>query len=368
MIAMMNTADRYGAVHKALHWTIALFVLMMLVMGLVMGDIANPADRFWVYGIHKSLGITILTLMIARLGWKLLNRDLPRPLPTHPRHEQIAAAVVHWGFYGLLIAMPLSGWLMTAAANSTVNWFGFFVVPNPIEPNQEVREFMNGAHDVIAWAIWGFIGLHVAGALKHVFIDRDGTLRRMLPFGALLLCLIPLNAQAAEWTINRQTSTLTFEATQEGAPFKGVFKGFDGTISFDPAKPEEGKGTIIIDLGSIDSQNAERDTTVKEKDWFDVATSPSATYNIARFEKGADEGAYIAKGTLMLRGLERPLDLPFTFKGDEKDGLQTAVVDGATSFKRLDFGVGDGQWADPAMVGNDIKIRIHVEATAPKAP
>lgn len=269
-----NTTERYGAVHKTLHWVIALCVIGMLIAGFLMGDIEDRALRFQVYSFHKALGVTILGLMVLRLVWKLINRDLPRPLPTHPRHEQIAAAVVHWGFYALLIAMPLSGWILTSAANSTINWFGFFAVPSIAEPNQDLRETMEEVHEVLALGIIGLLALHVAGALKHVIIDKDSTLRRMLPFTALLILFGSFPAMSAEWTINREASTLTFTASQEGAPFKGSFKAFDGKISFDADAPEDGKATILIDLGSIDSQNAERDTTVKERDWFDVATPP----------------------------------------------------------------------------------------------
>ena len=361
---LANTPDRYGAVHKTLHWVIALLVLMMLVMGLVMGGIANPADRFWVYSLHKSIGITVLTLMVVRLGWKLINWHKPAPLPTHPWYERLAAELVHWGFYGLLIAMPLSGWILTSAANSTINWFGFFVVPSITEPDQTLRELMSEVHEYISYAIWAFIALHVAGALKHVIIDRDGTLRRMLPFTApVLLLFMAAPAMSAEWTIDREQSRLFFEATQEGAPFKGQFKAFDGKITFDEKNLAGSKATIIIDLGSIDTKNAERDSTVKTPEWFDVATTPSSAYNIKKFEKGEKDGEYIAKGFLTLRGLERPLDLPFTFTATEKDnGTTVAMVDGSVMLDRLEFNVGNGQWADPAMVGKDIKISIHIVA------
>lgn len=366
-----NTVDRYGIVHKTLHWLIALGVLMMLVMGIVMGDIPSGPDRFWVYSLHKSIGITILALMIARLGWKLANRDLPRPLPTHPRHEQIAAAIVHWGFYILLIAMPLSGWLMTAAANSTVNWFGLFPIPNPIGPDRDVREFMGEAHDIIALCIWGFLGLHVAGALKHVIIDRDGTLRRMLPFTTpvLFALLLPFAAQAGEptrWSIMRDQSSLTFTATQEGSPFEGKFEIFDGTILFDPERLEESKGNITIDLTSINTDNAERDATVQDADWFDTATIPTAAYTIDHFEKAATQGQYVAVGRLLLRGIERPLDLVFTLDITETETQQVAKATSDTRLRRLDFGVGGGQWADEAMVGDQVSLQIKLTATADK--
>lgn len=377
-----NTIERYGAVHKFLHWTIALAVLFMLVLGLVMediphglavalgyGDVSPLVLRMKAFSLHKAIGITVLALMLLRIVWKLVNWDLPKSLPTHERWEQKLAHLVHWGFYGLLIAMPLSGWIMTSAKASTINWFGFFPVPPIVQPNQELGYSMARAHEYIAYGIWAFIALHVAGALKHVVIDKDGTLRRMLPFtAAAFLLLSPIALHAADkapvWVIDRTQSHLNFEATQEGSSFKGQFKAFSGSLTFDPKNPGSGKGNILIDLGSIDSANAERDTAVKEKDWFDIATNPTATFTIDKFEKGKEDDAYLALGYLKLRGLERPLDLPFKLTVTEKDGIKTAHAVGETSLKRLDFGVGGGQWADPAMVGDSITIRIDVIATA----
>lgn len=360
-----NSVERYGAVHKTLHWVIAIAVIMMLVMGWVMGDIPNGPDKFWVYSLHKSLGITILALMVMRVVWKLVNWDLPKALPTHATWEKRLASFVHWLFYGLLFVQPLSGWMLTGAANSTINWFGFFSVPNIVAPDQDLRRAMSELHDIIPLALTGIIFLHVAGAMKHAVIDRDRTLRRMLPFGALLL-LLATPAFAADvptkWTIDRDNSKLTFEALQEGAPFKGQFKGFTGTINFDAKKPEAGNASITIDLGSIDSANAERDSTVKGKDWFDLDSFPTATYTITSFTKGAEPNAYTAKGVLRMRGVERPLDLPFTLTAGEK----TAHAVGKTTLKRLDFGVGDGQWSDPSMVGTDVTVSIDITAIPAK--
>lgn len=357
-----NSVERYGAVHKTLHWVIAITVIMMLVMGWQMGSIPNGPDKFWVYSLHKSLGITILALMVMRVIWKLVNWDLPKSLPTHATWEKKLAAFVHWLFYGLLFVQPLSGWMLTGAANSTINWFGFFVVPNIVSPDQDLREAMDTLHGLLPWALTGMIFLHVAGALKHAVIDRDRTLRRMLPFGALLLLLAtPAFAadQPTKWRIDRTQSKLTFQALQEGAPFAGRFKAFDGTINFDPKKPEAGNANITIDLGSIDTANGERDGTVKGKDWFFLDNFPTASYTITKFERvGLDTNTYNATGMLRLRGVERPLDMAVTIDVSEK----TAHAVGKTTVKRLDFGVGDGQWSDPSMVGTDVTVNIDITA------
>ena len=365
-----NSNDRYGAVHRALHWLIALAVLVMLVMGFIMGDIPRGPDKLWVYSIHKSIGVTILFFMIVRLVWKFVNWRRPKALPTHKPWERLLAGIVHWGLYVLLIAMPLAGWLGTAAANSTVNWFGFFVVPNPIGPNPDLREVFFEAHKLIAWGIAGLLVLHIAGAVKHAVIDRDDTLLRMVPFGkprgivmiaALMMLATP--AMAETWVIDPAKSTLEINATQEGGKFTGRFSRFSGTINFDPAKPADGNGQIVIDLTSFESGNAERDASVQDKDWFDSKSATMATYKIMSFERpGPDELHFVAKGALMLKGVEKPLDIAFSFEVDDKAGVRTAHAAGDTIFQRLDFGVGTGSWADPSMVGTEIGVHMNVYA------
>lgn len=364
-----NTETHYGLVSKALHWLIALGVIGLLVMGIFMEEIADKPLRFQVYGIHKALGITLLALMVLRLVWKLMHWGLPTHNPNHKPWEQKLAAAVHWAFYGLLIAMPLSGWLMTGAAGSTLSWFGFFNIPNLVEADKDMRHFYGEVHEIIANLIWLFLALHVGGAVKHAVIDKDGTLRRM---AALLVfaCFVPVAAYAEDraaatvWKLERDQSRLTIEATQEGGVFKGVFNAFSGAIRFSPDKPEIGDAQIMIDLGSFNSGNAERDETVMEKDWFDTATTPTSFYHIDRFEKGSEDGSFIAKGRLVLRGIERPLNLPFKLLVTNDGEIQTAHATGEVSINRLEYGVGEGDWANPSMVGTDVKIMVDIFATA----
>jgi len=365
-----NTADRYGVIAKTLHWTIALLVIMMLVMGWVMGSIPNGPDKFWVYSLHKSIGITILGLVVVRLGWKLMNWNMPGPHTNHKPWERVLSDIVHWGFYVLLLAQPLSGWFGTAAANSTINWFGLSVIPNPVAPSESLRDTMFGIHEFIPWVLLVFIGLHIAGAVKHAVIDRDDTLNRMVPFASLLLVLaFPILAHATDvvkppvWSIDRAKSTLAIQATQEGGKFDGKFTAFDGKITMDPAKPESGTADITIDLNSFASGLDSRDSSVKEKDWFDIAEFPTATYHIMNFAKGTDKDTYTAHGTLSLRGIQRPLDIPFTLTTVDENGVRTAHATGKTSLKRLDFDVGGGQWKDESMVGNDVAVVIDLYAT-----
>jgi cytochrome b561 len=367
-----NTPETYGHVAKVLHWLIALAVLAMMVMGTFMDDIPDKILRFQIYGIHKALGITVLVLMLGRLVWKLIHWGLPHHNLNHKPWEQKLAGVVHWGFYALLLVMPLSGWLLTGAAGSTISWFGFFSVPNIALPDQELREAYGEIHEIVGLLIWGALALHVGGALKHVFLDKDDTLRRMLPL-IVAMVLIPSFAFADDtppeiaWKIEREQSQIIVTATQEESPFRGKFQAFDGEIVFNPEAPQLGRAKILIDLASFESGNKERDTTVREKEWFDVAAAPTAQYLVRQFEKTEKAGHYIARGSLLLRGLERALDIPFVLSiTEEENRTLKAHARAKFSFNRLAFEVGAGQWADPSMVGTDVEVFLDIFATAKK--
>lgn len=175
-----NTTSRYGAVAQGFHWVVALCVIGMLIVGLLMTDMKPGPDMFKVYALHKSVGITVLTLVILRLIWKFANAH-PRSLPTHQRWEKILAKLVHVFLYFAIIGMPLSGWIMSSAKGFPVSVFGWFTLPDLVAPSQEIGKLANQFHELTAYVLIAAIGLHFVGALKHHVIDKDGTLRRMIP-------------------------------------------------------------------------------------------------------------------------------------------------------------------------------------------
>lgn len=177
---LRNTTTTWGSVHKALHWLVALAVIGMVVVGWVMDELPSSPDKVKVYALHKSTGLTVLALMLLRLAWRWSN---PRPaLPeAMPQWERTLAGMVHAGLYAVLIAMPLTGWLYNSAANFPLRWFWLFPVPALWGPDTDVKHFAEDAHELLSWVLVGLFTLHVAGALKHHFVDRDVVLRRMLP-------------------------------------------------------------------------------------------------------------------------------------------------------------------------------------------
>src|SRR5688572_25213447 len=177
---LRNTPYAWGAVHKTLHWLIALAVVGLLVVGWIMDEMPNSPDKIKVYALHKSFGLTVLALMTVRLAWRWIN---PRPaLPsTMKGWERSLARIVHGGIYAALLAMPLSGWLFNSAADFPLQWFGRFTIPPLARPDRDLKRLAEDVHWALSWVIVSLVVLHVAGALKHHFVDRDDVLRRMLP-------------------------------------------------------------------------------------------------------------------------------------------------------------------------------------------
>jgi cytochrome b561 len=171
--------NKYTKFAKTMHWLVAVGVLGLLAVGLWMTQMKMSPQKIQLYMTHKSVGLTILALMLVRIGYRW--RHAPPALPeTIPAWQARASRWSHALLYVLLLAMPLSGWLMNSASGFPMKYFGLFRVPNLIERSQSSVEFFKSAHELIAWALICLIALHVSAALKHHFIDRDDVLRRML--------------------------------------------------------------------------------------------------------------------------------------------------------------------------------------------
>jgi cytochrome b561 len=175
---------RYSAVAIALHWLIAAAVIALVLMGLVMTGLPDKdlALKFSLYQWHKSVGVTVLLLSLARLAWRLGHRPPPLPAAMRP-WERLAARATHVGFYILIIAIPLFGWAMVSASpyNIPTVLYGVVTWPHLPVPKAAFEAFKEG-HELLAWGAVALLALHVAAALKHHYILRDDVLARMLPF------------------------------------------------------------------------------------------------------------------------------------------------------------------------------------------
>ncbi|WP_373185836.1 cytochrome b [Halopseudomonas sp.] len=175
-----NTRKTYGLMAVSLHWIIALGVIGTAILGLWMTGLDYysawyRSAPFW----HKSIGITLATLIILRLLWRWSN-PRPAPLPHHPRWEVRLASLVHALLYLLLFIIIASGYLISTAKGQGVSIFGWFELPAIVTGLPAQADRAGFAHYWLGVSLLGLIALHALGALKHHFLDHDNTLRRML--------------------------------------------------------------------------------------------------------------------------------------------------------------------------------------------
>lgn len=175
-----NDNAGFGLVSIVLHWAVALLVFGLFGLGLWMVELSYY-DTWYQLGPwwHKGLGVIMLFLVLIRLAWRWAS-PAPHPLPGHARWEVLLAHVVHRLFYLLLLLLALTGYLMVTAAGDGLEVFDWFVVPATLHGIDGQEDLAGELHFWLAWGTLALAALHAAGALKHHFIDRDATLRRML--------------------------------------------------------------------------------------------------------------------------------------------------------------------------------------------
>ncbi len=184
-MTLKNTADRWGAVSQAFHWLIVLLIVGLAIVGLTMGELPKTPKYFWVYTLHKSTGITVLALVLLRLAWRLYA-GAPHPVPGTPTWQQRIAKLTHWALYGLILLMPLSGWLYDSASGlRPFKYFGLFNVPKLAGPDEALRDAAHATHEWGFWVLLALVLVHAGAAFHHHLFKNDATLARMLPRGWL---------------------------------------------------------------------------------------------------------------------------------------------------------------------------------------
>ena len=178
--ATQKAVTGFGRGRKFFHWTILLFLLFQIPLGLYMTDLPIGIDKLEKYSLHKAVGFTIFLLAVSRLAWAAASKRPPLPSTT-PFYEKVLVKVLQAILYIVICLMPLSGWIMSSAAGLPVSIFGLFSLPGLIEPNKDLVEGFARMHEQQSWILFGAIGLHFIGALRHHFLLKDDTLTNMLP-------------------------------------------------------------------------------------------------------------------------------------------------------------------------------------------
>ena len=424
-----RASRRYAGVAIALHWLIALAIVAQVSLAWRFDDDRSPTG-FALTQLHKSIGITVLLLSVLRLGWRLANPPPPEPAALKPWEKQLSAAV-HWGFYIIMIGMPLTGWIMVSASKTAIPTLLYGALPWPNLPGfaampalakSSWHKLGETSHSLLAWGAYGLVLLHVAGALKHQFLERNAPVfARMAPgavagrwwdwrlwlalaavagafvFGQVVNpphpasgpppaasapapAFLPETPAAAAtaavasapaapapvasgplvWKV-AQGSAINFQTTWSGDKVQGRFERWTADIVFGPDALDKSKVVVTIDMTSAKTGDEQRDASLPAGDWFDAATHPKAVFTATRFEKKA-EGAFVAHGTLQLRGVTKPVDLPFKLKivGDK------AQMSGEASLDRIVFGVGQGEFTSTEQVPAKVAVRVQVNAISDK--
>lgn len=411
MSRLTNATDRYGAVAKAFHWLTALLIVTLIPLGIFAENLAHAietgaraADQALVgratllFSLHKTLGVTLFFVALSRILWAM-TQPRPRLLNGDKPAEAFAAQTVHWLLYGSLVIVPLSGWIHHAATTGFAPIWWPLGQSLPFVPKDEIwSETASIVHYLTQWVLIAALGLHVLGALKHHVIDKDATLRRMLPGGGPTKGsarqpghMVPLIAALAVWGAvlggagaagwfshtgaaaapvtlsegggNWQVveGTLGITVVQMGSEVQGEFADWSAEIQYASEPDATGKhgevrveiGTASLSLGGVTAQ----------------ATGPqylaSDSHPLATFEADilSSDNGLIAKGDLTIRDRSVPLELPFDLAIEDT----TAQASGRVSVDRRAFGMGLDVTDEATLAfGVSIGFDLIAEARAPE--
>lgn len=421
--------SRYTGVAIVIHWLIAASILFQIILGWRMGDEPKGPATYAIFQLHKSIGITILLLSLARLAWRLTHRPPPHPA-TQPRWETIASQIVHVAFYVIMIGLPITGWIIVSTSKLTIPTVLYGAIPWPhlpflpelaAGPKHLWHEIGENGHGLLVKTTYLLLALHLGAVAKHQILDRDEVLGHMAPgakpgwleprawlAAAGLIAVIaagylykpavkhaapapaevaadaPVAAPASPatpaeattpaaeaavpvepdkalkdpvaWAVAK-SSTLGFSATWAGDSIEGQFKRWTADILFSPEALDRSKLTVSIDMSSAATGDDQRDSSLPSDDFFATAAHPKATFTASKFRK-TGEGRFVADGTLDLRGVKKPVSLPFSLKIDG----DTATARGVTTLDRTAFGVGQGEWASTDQIGGKVKVSFAITA------
>ena len=390
---MTNT--QYTSTAKILHWLVAGLIVLQFVLAKLAENTDSAVRELALLANHKSVGITILVLALVRILWRFRNK--PPALPASmPRWQVLSSHISHWSLYALLFLIPLSGWLMSSASAYSVSWFNLIQLPDFVAPNPELKETLEEIHEFLANLLAAIALLHIAAALKHAIIDKDGVLSRMSSAAtvALFAAVIVLGvytlglpgkqapaatsstsnaataASAADepvasstlpvWNIDYEASFIHFTGDQAGAEFDGVWQDWDAKLQFSPDDLAGSRFDVTIRTAAVETQDDDRDATLSDPEWFDPKNFPEAHYRASRFSDNGN-GEFVAHGQLSIKDNAAPVDL--VFKVDSSGNER--VLTGSAELLRLDLGVGTGEWEDTDWVGNEVSVEVRVTASLP---
>lgn len=383
-MARENRTVRYSSVAVSLHWLIAIFILGLVVVAKVSHSLdTDDPLRFTLIQWHKSFGIAVLLLVLVRIIWRLTHK--PPALPEHMGMlERLAASLGHLGLYGLMLAMPLTGWALVSASPLNLATELFGLIPWPHIPwleniaDKDVWEYrFSTAHYWLANGLIALVVVHALAAFRHQFWLRDGLLSRMtiagadqtsgLFFGALIgiagvLGLIGLTDRqtgaagvvtsqaAAENASAVALSEVGFSATQLGEQITGLFTEHEISLQLDDNQLSSAVLSASVNTSSVSSGDSQIDSTVVTREWFASAEYPVASFTSISISKIAD-AEFEVVGQLTIRDVTQEVTFPMQ--------QSASVFSGEVVIDRRDFGVGVG--GQDEFVGPEVTINFSFE-------
>lgn len=397
-MALSNTPTTYGSVTRSFHWLTTLLILTLIPIAIVAEELTYDtseqlARKAWLFSLHKTLGVTVFFVALLRILWAVTQ---PKPTSLRPKRklENFAAETAHWLLYGSLVLAPLSGWIHHAATSGFAPIWWPLGQDLPLVPKSETfAAFAGGLHWVFGKVMIASILLHITGALKHHFIDKDATLRRMitggskialqphphhnktplvaavgiwaaaLAIGGFIGVFTPhsnggvqaaqLQEVASEWTV--QDGSIGIAVTQFGSTVEGQFTDWTADITFDPDVMSGPSGTVDVTiaigslrLGSVTDQ-------AMGPDFFNAQEYETASFTA---DLVTEVDGFMANGTLTIKGESTPVNMPFRLSTTGQD----ANVQAQLALDRRTFGIGDNM-ADESALAFAVDVKIELTAT-----
>ncbi|MEP5760327.1 MAG: cytochrome b/b6 domain-containing protein [Litoreibacter sp.] len=398
---IVNSKHTYGGLTKMFHWLTAFLIITLIPLGFIAQRLPYEtseqlSQKAWLFSLHKTLGIAVFLVAVLRIIWALIQ---PKPglLNANKRFESWLAETIHWLLYASLVLVPLTGWVHHSATT------GFAAIWPPISnlvgqslplvPKSEtVAHIFSSLHIIFGRVLALSLLLHIAGALKHHFIDRDLTLQRMLPgvttpdimpkqhptrapiYAALGIYVVAMGVgvglglpgnnhdqtttpQLADvtdgWKV--EDGSLSISVRQLGSDVLGSFAEWTAAINFSETPDADGMHgdvEVTIAIGSLTLGSVTGQALTADFLSADVFPTASFTAPIT-----STDGQYFANGSLELKGATASISLPFTL---DIDG-DTATMSAQTTLNRINFNVGE-QYPNEDSVGFDVLIDVSLVA------
>jgi len=403
------SAYDYGAM--LFHWLIALLIIVQLVMGYAMQRVEAIAEpgRFVMMQWHKTFGILVLILTLARIFWRFAN-----PPPEHapmPALELMGARIVSFLFYALMLLVPLTGWWLVSVSPIDIATL-FFTIPGlewphlPLESSEAAGHLASLVHRLLSYGFLLLLFLHVGGALKHVVIDHIPEMARIVPgyqlprkasspasrrfvwgmivvltllglgLGQLPRLLAPASTAGIEqktelqssndtaldgWVIDYDASILSFGVDFSGAVKQGQIAAWQAQIVFDPDALDQAYAQVVVDAGSITYDDPYVSGAIPGDDGLDVANHPQIKVVLDQFTPQGE--TYQARGTLTIKDISLDVDVDFTYQ--EMEGQ--AHVTGQAQIDRRHFNIGTKTDGNGRYLGTTVQIDFVLMASRQSA-